>query len=819
MNFFPAPNPILVKPTFLSVIPTLALALVLLLAPPARAQESTPPPPTLHPALFLVGDSIMKTGTGNGERGPWGWGSEIIPFFNPAKIHVYNEGRGGRSSRGYIEEGAWAKLLERMQPGDFVLIQFGHNDAANSQNYPDRISLKGSGDETQEIESPVTHQKKTIHTYGWYLRQYVKDAKAKGATPIICSPVPRNTWIAGKIKRGFDGYAQWAADAAKMSGALFIDLNNIAADRYDALGQEKTAQYFADSQHTTKAGARLNAEAVVEGIKQLKDRRLANALAPVTPALDSGPASPTADGKPALPALYVLGDSTAANNIRTPDTIQGWGTPFLTYFDPAKINVVNAAKGGRSSRTFITEGSLDAVLAQLKPGDIVLVQFGHNDVFAINDATRARGTLHGIGEESEEIDNKITGKREVVHTYGWYMRKFVSDIRAKGASPIILTLTIRYRWNKDGTIERLPEPNLDLSNTNRFTAPSIYSIWAAEVAKAMHVPLIDVHNMIADRYEKEGKDIVSTYFNNPGDPTHTNPRGAEVNASIVLAGLKALKGPAFDVYLSAKGRAVPAADAKYIFSNVPTATTTSATAPAQVAPQPFEFKGNLDEQRDSPKPPRTGKVLLVLAGDSTVTYSAGYAAGFRSHLDKRLQVINLSRGGRTTATFRSDGRWQQALELKPDYVMIQFGHNDEGVMSVTTYAENLSRFVDEARAAGIKPILVTPISRYWRDDGRIHSELGPFVEAMKKVAADKQVPLMDMHARSIEYYERVGKEVTDTWSYTKPNPALARVADPSTLPATVLDYTHFNPAGSRAMGPVVADELKRAVPELAQYIY
>ena len=216
------------------------------------AQDSTSPtnsPPlearrhALHPALFLVGDSIMKTGTGNGEHGPWGWGSEIIPLFDPAKIHVYNEGHGGRSSRGFIDEGLWAKILERIQPGDFVILQFGHNDSANSQNYPDRTTLKGSGDETG-IEFGVGDKKEVVHTYGWYMRQYVKDAKAKGAIPIICSPVPRNTWSDGKIKRGFDGYAQWAADAAKTSGALFIDLNTIAADRFDALGQEEGGPIF-----------------------------------------------------------------------------------------------------------------------------------------------------------------------------------------------------------------------------------------------------------------------------------------------------------------------------------------------------------------------------------------------------------------------------------------------------------------------------------------------------------------------------------------------------------------------------------------------
>ena len=87
-----------------------------------------------------------------------------------------------RSSRSYTEEGLWAKVLERMQPGDFVLIMFGHNDAANSTNYPDRTTITGSGDEAVQIGSHATQ--KTIHTYGWYLRQYVKDAKAKGATVI-----------------------------------------------------------------------------------------------------------------------------------------------------------------------------------------------------------------------------------------------------------------------------------------------------------------------------------------------------------------------------------------------------------------------------------------------------------------------------------------------------------------------------------------------------------------------------------------------------------------------------------------------------------
>lgn len=243
----------------------------------AGGQDTAATVPVQHPALFLVGDSIMKTGTGTGERGPWGWGSELGAFFDPAKIHVYNEGRGGRSSRGYIEEGAWAKILAELRPGDFVLVQFGHNDTANSANYPDRATITSGGDETLQIG--VGDKRRVIRSYGAYLRQYVADATAKGATLIVCSPVPRNQWSDGKIKRGFDGYVRWASEAAKAAGAPFIDLNARVADRFDALGQEKTRAYFNDPQHTNKAGARLNAECVVQGIRELADSPLARALA------------------------------------------------------------------------------------------------------------------------------------------------------------------------------------------------------------------------------------------------------------------------------------------------------------------------------------------------------------------------------------------------------------------------------------------------------------------------------------------------------------------------------------------------------------
>jgi lysophospholipase L1-like esterase len=511
------------------------------------------------------------------------------------------------------------------------------------------------------------------------------------------------------------------------------------------------------------------------------------------------------------PSLYVVGDSTAANN-RSP-TIQGWGTPFLTFFNPEKINVVNAALGGRSSRTYLFEGHLETLLAKLKVGDTVLIQWGHNDAYDLDGPT-FRGSLHGLGNETQEVTHN--GKPETVHTFGWYMRDEVGRIRAAGATPIILSLTVRDRWNKDGTIERLPLANIDMANTNRFHEPPIYSVWSAEVAKQLYAPLLDVHNMIADRYDKEGKEIVSTYFNSERDPTHRNPKGAQVDAEITLACLKAFKGPSFDNFLSEAGKAIPPADPKYVIAN--TLPGSEPDPASKLDLQPFAYHGNQDSEQDSPTTPRTGKVVLALAGDSTVTYDQGYAAGFRSHLDKQLQVVDLSRGGRTTTSFRRDGRWDQILAMKPDYVMIQFGHND-GIRNLPLYSSDLARFVDEARAAGIKPILVTPISRrYWEEDGKIHSDLLQNVDAMKKVAEEKKVPLMDLHERAIEFYLKVGRPVTETWGLRKANPDLRTAPNPEVIPQTVLDKTHFNPAGSQAIGKVVSDELKRVVPELAPYI-
>src|ERR1017187_9512917 len=139
---------------------------------------------------------------------------------------------------------------------------------------------------------------------------------------------------------------------------------------------------------------------------------------------------------PKLPSVWVIGDSTANNNDH-----RGWADPFADYFNPAQVNIVNRARGGRSSRTFVTEGLWERVHTELKPGDFVLIQFGHNDG-SPPDQDRARGSLPGIGNESKEF-TLPNGTKEVVYSFGFYMRRFIAETKAKGATPIVLSLTVR----------------------------------------------------------------------------------------------------------------------------------------------------------------------------------------------------------------------------------------------------------------------------------------------------------------------------------------------------------------------------------------
>jgi pectinesterase len=235
-----------------------------------------------------------------------------------------------------------------------------------------------------------------------------------------------------------------------------------------------------------------------------------------------------------LPVLFIVGDSTVHNSA---PGLLGWGDVLGRYFDSHKLIVENDAKPGRSSRTFQTQGWWAQILAAARPGDFVLIQMGDNDSSPVVDKNRCRGSIPGIGDQRQEIYNPVLQKSELVHTYGWYMRKFISDARAKGMVPLICS-----------PVPRLPGHTVEAGDVD----PTGYVKWSAEVARQGHVFFIPLNHLVLMHYVgMTPQEIKAKYFTTR-DNTHASPAGAALNASAVIEGLRALKDCALNDYLRDK---------------------------------------------------------------------------------------------------------------------------------------------------------------------------------------------------------------------------------------------------------------------------
>jgi lysophospholipase L1-like esterase len=263
--------------------------------------------PARKPTLFLIGDSTVKNGRDTGTGNQWGWGHLLPAYFDLSKITVENDAVGGTSSRSFFEEpGMWPRVLAKVQPGDFVIMQFGTNDNTmppESDTLRYRSTIKGNGEET--VQGPVKGGgMETVHSYGWYMRQFIAQTQAKGAAPIVCSMIPHKSWVNGKAGTAAGSYELWTKQAVEQAGgnAQFLPLNKIIAEHYDQLGEKAVNSLFASEKehtHTDWAGAKLNAQCVVEGIRALPESGLEKYLA-TTPGEMKEPATMPA-GKAANP--------------------------------------------------------------------------------------------------------------------------------------------------------------------------------------------------------------------------------------------------------------------------------------------------------------------------------------------------------------------------------------------------------------------------------------------------------------------------------------------------------------------------------------
>jgi len=501
----------------------------------AKALSARPAPGSTrqgsNPVLFLIGNSTMRNGTmGNGSNGQWGWGFFANKYFNGKKISVENQALGGMSTRNFYTD-LWPAVRAALKPGDWVIVSIGHNDHAD---FFDAKRARGviDGVDQDTLITGFNERKQindTVYSYGHYLRDYIRDIRRAGANAVLMSLTPRDAYDQqGRIVR--KPQTQWAAYVAATEGVPFVDLNDISGRKLDGYSRWKEQyHFFGDHIHTSAFGAEMNARSAAEGIyysshpllRPLQEMMVGVAL----PAYGEE----RQEGKP---MVFITGDSTVKNKDKDEDGMWGWGSQAGLIFDAQKIVYENVAMAGRSTRSYLREGRWEKVYNALRPGDFVLLQFGHNDICPITDA-KERGVIPGTKDTCHVYKMEKDGRFEVVYSFGWYLKKFIDDVREKGATPILLSLTPRNEW-PEGKIERRNDT---------------YGKWYREVVEETGVAFVDVHNISADfldkkfasKSEAKSKARASKYFNH--DHTHTSKLGAQMNARSVAQGLRAINSP------------------------------------------------------------------------------------------------------------------------------------------------------------------------------------------------------------------------------------------------------------------------------------
>ena len=512
----------------------------------AKALSARPAPGSTrvgsNPVMFLVGNSTMRNGTlGNGNNGQWGWGYFFGQYFDAKKITVENQALGGMSTRTFYTD-LWPAIRQALKPGDWVIVSIGHND--NGEFFDQkraRAVIPGVDNDTCYVGfNQRTQRQDTVYSYGHYLRLYINEIRAKGANPILMSLTPRNAFDEkGKIVR--KPQTEWAAYVAATEGVPFIDLNEISGKKLDSYSSWKQQYHFlGDKIHTSKFGAEMNAESAAVGILQSNHPQLNVLKAMMTADIPQKYITPS--GKP---RVFFTGDSTVKNADKEDDGMWGWASQAATVFDESKITLVNAARAGRSTRSFIREGLWDKVYNSLQPGDFVTIQFGHNDICPITDA-KARGVIPGT-KDTLHVYQMDNGSYEVVYSFGWYLKKMIDDTREKGATPILVSLTPRNEW-PGGKIERRDDS---------------YGRWYREVVEETGVEFVDMHNISADALDRkfavksfpkdkekakqrvdEIKQKAGVYFKK--DHTHASKIGAQLNAQSMAKGLRQIGSPLAD---------------------------------------------------------------------------------------------------------------------------------------------------------------------------------------------------------------------------------------------------------------------------------
>ncbi len=514
----------------------------------------------------------------------------------------------------------------------------------------------------------------------------------------------------------------------------------------------------------------------------------------INKALMSRPA-PGTTRKGDNPVLFLIGNSTMRNGTRGDGRNGQWGWGFFArnFFDESRITVENQALGGMSTRTFYNQ-LWPAIRQALRPGDWVIVSIGHNDNGPF-DSGRARACIQGIGNDSLPVTIKETGVEETVYSYGGYMRRYISEIRRAGATPILMSLTPRNAYGEDGRIVRKP-----------------HGEWLRQVAEAEGVPYIDLNEISGAKLDSYGKWKTDYHFH--GDKIHTSKFGAEMNARSAAEGIAANSHPLL-------------APLQSMMKNVALATV------------------SVERQE--------GKPVVFITGDSTVKNADsdedgmwGWGALAHSIFDEnRITCVNVAKAGRSARTYLNEGRWEQVYNsLQPgDYVLIQFGHNDTGPIDthkkraaiatgldsmhvyrmadtkryelVYSFGWYLKKFIQDVREKGATPILLSLTPRNKWKDGRIERRNDSYGKWYREVVAATGVEFVDVHNITADSIEKdcLSKDYSPTDSTSGDATLKERASKFYNR-----DHTHTSKQGALLNARSVAKGLKEIGSTLADYL-
>lgn len=502
-----------------------------------------------NPVLFLVGNSTMRTGTlGNGNNGQWGWGFYAHEYYDENKITVENHALGGTSPRTFYTM-LWQPLLEAVKKGDYVFLELGHNDNGPIDSIRARSSYRPDGklevkEDSISIYNKVTRKQETVYTFGGYMRRFINEIRAKGATPILFTLTPRNDYEADnpkRIQRKLSDFTPAIFAIGKETNTPVIDLNDISATKLEQYGPWKANYHFyLDKIHSSAYGARMNAASAAEGILASNDPQVAFLKSCLNDRVN--PKRCDQNRQQGKPMVFLCGDSTGKNEDSNPDGMWGWGSQGYTVFDANKCVFQNQAKAGRSTRTYIDEGRWDEVYNSLQKGDVVLIQFGHNDIGGIKDG-KERGVIASAKDSCAVYRMESSGIYQVIYSYGWYLKKMIRDTQEKGAIPVLLSLTPRNEWHEgNGHSRGFIYPVKEKTGKSYIERRNeTYGSWCRTVARETGCEFVDIHNITANALDKMGPKKAASYFKN--DHTHTSLKGAQLNAQSLAKGLRDIQSP------------------------------------------------------------------------------------------------------------------------------------------------------------------------------------------------------------------------------------------------------------------------------------